>query len=422
MSIWLGAAGCVTTLYDEPKTLERPPMSNAQAQQTLAACLQQIGNKSLSYQELCQQAPQLTRIWAWESLANGPGMSEGVQWCDPSHRLAYAFVPTATCAKDFGQALYALKYWGSPQGRAEMEAEDAEFKTRAQAWQALTPKPPQPEQARRFQVLANDACQRKDFALAASYYEQALQIAPLWPEGYFNAALLYGEAGYYAQAAWHMDRYLALCPDAADARAARDKMYVWEEKAKAPPVAALPAGAGLPPNASRMSPAERQGYLLGQAYGSTVQPPADGDPGAAQQQGYQMGQSVGSAMFKAPNDAGNTPQQPCFIATAAYGTPGEAHVLTLRRFRDRFLITTAPGRWLVGQYYHYSPPLADMIRYRPWARLGVRTMLLPVVVMAGAALGTPVDIVLLVSCVVCLCLIWRWHRRIFRRSRSPVSA
>jgi hypothetical protein len=69
----------------------------------------------------------------------------------------------------------------------------------------------------------------------------------------------------------------------------------------------------------------------------------------------------------------------CFIATAAYGTSMEAHVVSLRAFRDHVLLGSAPGRWLVATYYRLSPPIADWISTRPWARCAVRLMLGPVV-------------------------------------------
>jgi Zn-dependent metalloprotease len=69
----------------------------------------------------------------------------------------------------------------------------------------------------------------------------------------------------------------------------------------------------------------------------------------------------------------------CFIATAAYGTSTEAHVVSLRAFRDHVLMHSAPGRWLVATYYAYSPPIADWIRERAWARAGVRLSLVPVI-------------------------------------------
>lgn len=69
----------------------------------------------------------------------------------------------------------------------------------------------------------------------------------------------------------------------------------------------------------------------------------------------------------------------CFIATAAYGSPFEEHVATLRDFRDRHLLTNAPGRWFVEQYYEHSPPVADYISEREGLRAAVRGVLTPVV-------------------------------------------
>ena len=69
----------------------------------------------------------------------------------------------------------------------------------------------------------------------------------------------------------------------------------------------------------------------------------------------------------------------CFVATAAYGSYLEPEVVTLRRFRDRFLQTNSPGRAFVAWYYRVSPPIAAYIAQRDWARVLTRGALTPVV-------------------------------------------
>jgi len=69
----------------------------------------------------------------------------------------------------------------------------------------------------------------------------------------------------------------------------------------------------------------------------------------------------------------------CFIATAAYGTPMHPHLDSLRDFRDRYMVTNAPGRALVRFYYRYSPPAADFIADRSSLRTIVRVLLAPIV-------------------------------------------
>ncbi len=46
----------------------------------------------------------------------------------------------------------------------------------------------------------------------------------------------------------------------------------------------------------------------------------------------------------------------CFVATAAYGDYSHPHVVVLREFRDRVMLTNPIGRALVATYYWASPP------------------------------------------------------------------
>lgn len=69
----------------------------------------------------------------------------------------------------------------------------------------------------------------------------------------------------------------------------------------------------------------------------------------------------------------------CFIATAAYGSYLHPKVAQLRSFRDRYLLTNAPGRLFVALYYRLSPPVARVIAEHAWMRVAVRTLLTPVV-------------------------------------------
>lgn len=69
----------------------------------------------------------------------------------------------------------------------------------------------------------------------------------------------------------------------------------------------------------------------------------------------------------------------CFIATAAFGSPLAPQVQVLREFRDRHLLTNAPGRLVTTAYYRISPPLAEIVARSKSLRSVVRAGLTPVI-------------------------------------------
>jgi len=76
----------------------------------------------------------------------------------------------------------------------------------------------------------------------------------------------------------------------------------------------------------------------------------------------------------------------CFVATAAFGTFLHPSVGILREFRDTYLLRNSCGRWLVGQYYRLSPPLAEAVAGSAPLRFVGRGLLLPWVGFSWLAL------------------------------------
>ena len=129
-------------------------------------------------------------------------------------------------------ALNALISQARSHSTSQAAAEFEAFKLQARAWRELAAKPAYPAEVERRRILIEHAVAEKKYDDALEHLEAGLAAAPLWPEGHYNAALLYAEIEAYRFAADHMRRYLELVPKASEASAMREKIVVWDAKAK----------------------------------------------------------------------------------------------------------------------------------------------------------------------------------------------
>jgi tetratricopeptide (TPR) repeat protein len=147
--------------------------------------------------------------------------------------FGWCFAPEQ--APSVAAALLRWKLSTPNERKAWKEQEKSDFDTVAASFHAADPKPPLPEDARRFKVVAEVAVREKRFADAAHAYEDGLLRAPWSPELHYNAGLMLGEIRYYDEAVEELNKYLALAPDSPDARAVQDRIYQWEAQLQPEP-------------------------------------------------------------------------------------------------------------------------------------------------------------------------------------------
>ncbi|MFC1867818.1 CFI-box-CTERM domain-containing protein [Thermodesulfobacteriota bacterium] len=126
-----------------------------------------------------------------------------------------------------------------------------------------------------------------------------------------------------------------------------------------------------------------------------------------------------SAVSVGDGDFGGGGGGGCFIATAAYGSLMEPHVILLRQFRDRILLANPLGRAFVRSYYTYSPGLAEVIARHDSIRMMVRLGLLPLIGISWVVLrmGTDASFLFAILCIITLILTIGMRRCIWQKIR-----
>jgi len=135
----------------------------------------------------------------------------------------------AAAKQSSGDSMAALDLYAKASVMA-LEANDKEqaFNAMAKQFQAFSQPPVLPEEARKFGVQAETAIRNKNLVAAADSYRSELTVTPWWPQSHFNLALILAELKRNPEAIEEMKKYLALVPNAANARQAQDKIYAWE--------------------------------------------------------------------------------------------------------------------------------------------------------------------------------------------------
>ncbi len=107
----------------------------------------------------------------------------------------------------------------------------------------------------------------------------------------------------------------------------------------------------------------------------------------------------------------------CFIATAAFGGYRAPEVILLQKFRDRYLLTNAPGTYFVKFYYRVSPPIADFISHYESLRSATRLALKPLIFSVQHKMGVYMSVLMLLMALTGILYVEqrRIRQRLYRR-------
>ena len=91
-------------------------------------------------------------------------------------------------------------------------------------------------------------------------------------------------------------------------------------------------------------------------------------------------------------------------------------MILLRKFRDRFLLTNAPGTLFVEFYYRVSPSIADFISHYDSLRRATRLALKPLIFSIQHRLGLYMGVLVLLMGLTSV--LYVQQRRLMREVRT----
>lgn len=232
----LGLTGCATTITYVP-TNDNVQMSLTKARRVLAKeRFTIIDNKTLHIDGA------FVRVWIKDGIKSLTIPLKDIKVSSGREGMMYNSYTVLQVpgysrvvkdnARQIAEAIFVVQREAAKNGFAPpAKSEDALFEEAATAYLAAETRPELNEDARRLKAQAEDALHEKRFEDVVDAYGEALTIAPWWPAGHYNRALVLSELREFPEAIVEMKRYLRLAPDAANAAAAQEAIYKWEAKA-----------------------------------------------------------------------------------------------------------------------------------------------------------------------------------------------
>ncbi len=137
-------------------------------------------------------------------------------------------------AEEQGDPVLAFQSYQSAYALATADDEVERFAADlVRLYPRLSAKPPLPEVARRFFIAGQERAKAQQYSEAAASFARVTRVAPWFPKGHFNHALVLEHQERFGEAAASMQRFLDLAPDSQQARVARDRLYQWQGRVPA---------------------------------------------------------------------------------------------------------------------------------------------------------------------------------------------